>query len=274
MRKRSVLAKQSIKKRRKKRSLFAVFDFISRIGFGFAKIFCLVLAVAVISFSFIYIYHYLLTSPYMKLRQVEVNGVDGKTKHDLIQIGGLNSELSLVSLNLEKLKQKMEAHPWIRSVNLERRFPHSLIISAEKQIPSALVVMEKIHYMNRHGEIFKEVRDSEKMDLPIITGVSRDILENRERLYRAACVIRILESEKGLWSLSELSEIHLKRNRGMSIYFSHLAAEIKVTVDDLADKMDGLKKVAEHLNRTGRIHQVDRIDLNHVDGAVVSFRKG
>jgi cell division protein FtsQ len=168
----------------------------------------------------------------------------------------------------------MEEHPWVRSVKLERRFPHSLVILAEKQIPSALVVTDKIHYMNRHGEIFKEVKDSEEIDLPIITGASLDILEDSEQLHRAARVIKILEAEKGLWSLSELSEIHLKRNRGMSIYFSHLAAEIKVTVEDLADKMDGLNKVAEHLSRTGRIHQVDRIDLSHVDGAVVSFRKG
>jgi len=274
MGKRSVLANQSIKKRRKGESLFLVFGVITRIGLGFTKIFCLVLAVAIISFSFISIYHYLLTSPYVKLKKVKVTGVDRKIRHELLQMGGLNPEISLVSINLKKLKQEMEKHPWVRSVKLERRFPHSLIISAERQIPSALVVKDKIHYMNRHGEIFKEVKDSEDIDLPIVTGASRDILENREYLQRAARVIKILESEKGFWSLSELSEIHLKRDNGMSIYFSHLAAEIRVTVEDLADKIAGLNKVAEHLSKTGRINQVDRIDLNHVDGAVVSFRKG
>lgn len=274
MNKRSVLSKQSIKKRRRKRSFFAVFGVINRIGSGFAKLFCLLLAVAVISLSFLSIYHYLLTSPYVKLRQVNVTGVDSKLRHELIRICGLNSELSLVGLNLNELKLKMEKHPWVRSVKLERRFPHSLFIKAEKQVPSGLVVMDKTYYMNRHGEIFKEVNDSEEMDFPIITGISRDESENREQLHRAARIIKILESEKGLWSLSELSEIHLKKNRGMSIYFNHLAAEIKVTAKDLADKMDGLNKVAEHLSRTGRIQQVTRIDLNHVDGAVVSFRKG
>jgi cell division protein FtsQ len=274
MGRRSVLSNQSIKRRRKGQGLFLVFGVITRIGLGFTKIFCLILAVAVLSFSFISIYHYLLTSPYVKLKKVRVTGVDKKIRHELFQMGGLNSEISLMSLNLKKLKKKMERHPWVRSVKLERRFPHSLIISAERQIPSALVVKDKIHYMNRHGEIFKEVKDSEDIDLPVVTGASRDILENREHLHRAARVIKILELEKGFWSLSELSEIHLKKNKDMSIYFSHLAAEIRVTVEDLAGKIDGLNKVAEHLSKTGRIHQVDRIDLNHVDGAVVSFRKG
>lgn len=251
-----------------------MFGVITRIGFGFTKIFCIILAVSVISFSFISIYHYLLISPYMKLREVKVIGVDRKIKRELIEMGGLNSELSLVSLNLKEMKQKMENHPWVRSVKLERRFPHTLIIRAEKQIPSALVVNDEMHYMNRYGEIFKEVKEKEKIDFPIITAASPDILEKCEPLLKAARVIKILEAEKGLWSLSELSEIHLKGQRGMSIYFNHFAAEVKITVKDLEDKIDGLNSVAEHLSRTGRIHQVDRIDLNHVDGAVVSFRKG
>lgn len=274
MRKRSVLASQSIKKRRKKGSLFIVFGVIARIFCGFAKVSCLIFALAVISLSFISLYHYLLNSPYLKLREVKITGADGKIRNDLIQRGGLNAELSLVSLNLKKLKQQMEEHPFVRSVKLERRFPHSLIILVEKHIPSALVVTNKIYYMNQYGEIFREVDGSEEVDLPIITCASRDILENGEQLHRAARVIKILEDENGLWSLKELSEIHLKKTEGMSIYFSHLAAEIKVTVDTLADKLEGLNKVAEHLSKTGRIHQVDRIDLNHIDGAVVSFRKG
>jgi hypothetical protein len=86
--------------------------------------------------------------------------------------------------------------------------------------------------------------------------------------------MRTLESEEGLWSLDELSEIHVENDRGMSLYFSHLAAEIKVKCEDFASKMEGLKRVTEHLSQTGRIHQVTGIDLNHADGAIVSFRKG
>ncbi|MBW2118592.1 MAG: hypothetical protein JRH09_11830 [Deltaproteobacteria bacterium] len=60
----------------------------------------------------------------------------------------------------------------------------------------------------------------------------------------------------------------------MSIYFNHMTAEIKLMSYDLQSKMEGLKRVAEHLRRTGRIHQVTSINLNRVDGAVVSFKKG
>jgi hypothetical protein len=38
-------------------------------------------------------------------------------------------------------------------------------------------------------------------------------------------------------------------------------------------KMEELKKVAKHLRESGKINLVTQIDLNHVDGAIVSFKK-
>jgi cell division septal protein FtsQ len=189
-------------------------------------------------------------------------------------MGGLNSDLSLLDLNLNELKQKMEKHPWVRSVKLERRFPHTLTVQAEKEAPSALVLMDRFYYMNRYGEVFKEVSELEDMDFPVVTGVSKQGTGASRQLDRAVRIMRILESEAGLWSVNELSEIHVKKDGGASLYFNHLAAEIKLICDDLTVKMAGLRKVAEHLTRTGRIHQVTAIDLSHVDGALVSFKEG
>ena len=274
MKRQSVLTKQSVKKQ-KKRDFFAVFRVIPLIGSGLLKVLFVVAGIAVISLSFVFLYYYLLSSPYMKLKQVDMEGVDRKIRHELIQACGLNADLSLLELNLNELRQKMETHPWVRSAKLIRRFPHTLIVQAEKESPSALVLLEKVCYMNRWGEVFKEVYEWEDMDFPIITGVSGKNSEAREeQLERAALVLKILEPENGLWSLNELSEIHVDREGRMSIYFNHLNAEIKLMLCDLQSKMDGLKKVTEHLRRTGRIHQVTGINLNHVDGALVSFKKG
>jgi len=274
MKRRSVLNKQSVKKQ-KKRDFFAVFRVIPLIGSGLLKVLFVVAGIAVISLSFVFLYYYLLSSPYMKLKQVDIEGVDGKTRQELIQICGLNPDLSLLELNLNELKEKMETHPWIRSVKLIRRFPHTLIVQAEKESPSALVLLKKVSYMNRWGEVFTQVKEWEDMDFPIITGVSeKDPKALKKKLEMASLILKVLEPEKGLWSLNELSEIHVNRDGRMSIYFNHMNAEIRLAPQDLQSKMDGLKKVAEHLRSTGRIHQVTSINLNHVDGALVAFKNG
>ncbi len=267
------MTKQSVR-RKKKRNFFAVFRVVPRVGTGLLKILFLLTIIAVISLSFLMFYNYLIASPYIKLQNVEVKGLEKEIRQDLIHMCGLNRDLSLLDLNLNDLKQKMESHIWVRSVKVERRFPHTLIIHAEQQTPAAVVVMDKIYYMNQHGELFKEINDWEETDFPIITGISGQGETVREKLGKALCIMKILEPEKGLWSLKQLSEIHVKKDGDLSLYFGHLAAEIRLMCEDLASKVKGLKKVAQHLSQSGRIHQVRAIDLNHVDGALVSFRKG
>jgi len=178
----------------------------------------------------------------------------------------------LALYHLYELKRKMEAHPWIRAVKLERRFPHTLEIEVERQVPAALARMDDFYYVNRWGEMFKKVSETDDTDLPVITGLSADASEVQKELNQAMHVVKVLESEEGDWSVSQLSEIHVSKDGAMSLYFNHMKAEVTFMWNELADKMDGLKKVAGHLNESGKTEMVTRINLNYVDGAVVSFK--
>jgi cell division protein FtsQ len=274
MKKRSVLHKQTVKKRRqeKKKSVFPVFKTIRRFGPAFLKCTLFFFIIAGTSLALMYGYHCLLTSACIRLEKVEVKGVGREVRDDLIDRCSLNSNPNLLALNLNDLKRRMEEHPWIRSVNLERQFPHTLVVHVEKNIPLAIVVLDEIYLMNQHCEIFKQINDSDEVDFPVITGVCGRGQKAHWQLQRAAQAIRILGSQKKPWSSEGLSEIHVN-DEGLSLYFKHLAAAINVIGDDLEYKMRGLKKVTRHLRKKGRIHQVTGIDLNSVDGAVVSFRK-
>ncbi len=232
----------------------------------------LVLFVAVISFSFLSLYQYLLSSPYMRLEEVKITGIEEKIMAELKKTHNLNADQSLLGINLNELNREIEKHPWIRSVRLERRFPNTLIVEVERQEPLAMVVMEQMHYMNRYGEIFKKVEGQDPIDLPVITGIPKDTIKSRELLKNAVHVMEILEAEAEPWSLNQVSEIHVRNNDEMSLYFNHLKAEVRFKWHHLAGKLDGLRKVSKHLAKTGKIEQINRIDLNYGDGAVVSFK--
>lgn len=273
MKRRSVLSTQAVTKRRKKRIAFPSFTVIRRVMLVFLEVFLTLVIVAGISLSLMYGYNYLLRSPFARLEQVDVAGVEEEIKRELIDMCNMGTDQNLLFLNVKKLQQKMQQHPWVRSVKLERHFPHTLSVQAEKHIPFALVVRDGIHYMNRSCEIFKQVDESDDIDFPIITGVSEQDQKALGQMQEAARVMSILESQKGAFSLKELSEIHIK-GEVLSLYFSHLPVEINVMSADFSHKMKGLRKLTRHLKKTNQIHLVTGIDLNSVDGVVVSFRKG
>jgi hypothetical protein len=245
----------------------------TRFLFSFSfKFSCLLAGLVLISFFFIYLYQNLLTSPFIRLERVIVNGVDEELKHALLRMSQLKSDTSLLSVQLDELKRRMEKHPWIRSVHLEKRFPHTLLIEAEKEEPCAIVVMGDFHYMNRWGRIFRRVDKSVSMDFPLVTGISKTQSDREKQLKWAASVIRVLESEKGPWSPSQLSEVHVERTGHISLYFVSLPAVIELEQTQLERKMADLKRLVEHLKKTGRIHMVERINLNIREGAVVSYK--
>jgi len=262
-----------VKKNKKPGDFLALRKGISLVGGIFLKFFCFVIAMVMISLLFVSLYEYLLKSPYMKLEKVVVSGIEDDLETELLKMSQLDRDTSLLSINLDETKRRLEKHPWIRSVNLEKRFPNTLVIRAEKEEPLAVVATDKLYFMNKWGKVFKEVFASGELDFPIITGISPKDAFNERQLVCAAEVLRILESEDRPLSLADLSEIHVREDGNVHLYFSSLPV-IRIKSNLLDKRMDDLKKVVDHLFNTGRMHLVRGINLNYQDGAVVSFKKG
>lgn len=243
------------------------------LGRGILKAASLLALLVILSTAFVIGYRALISSPYLKLENIRITGVDRETQRELIRISELNTGMSLVPLDLREIKRRMESHEWIRSVKLERRFPHTLLVHAEPQEPMALVRLNKLYFMNTAGELFKELDNQDNPDFPIVTGLSEEDPEAADKLRAAARVLNTLKKEQPPWSLENLSELNVKDYGRVSIYFRHLALEIRATVDDLEQRMDGFREVAAHLEKEGRLHRVATINLNQRGDAVISFKK-
>jgi cell division protein FtsQ len=271
--KRTILSGQTVKRKRKQKKDYSRFFRILKGTFSLSlKIFFLTIVVASISALFIYLYQYLISAPYVKLEEVRISGVDETTKKELIKISGLDSELSLLTMNLNRIKQKMESHPLIRTVELEKCFPDLLIVKAEKEIPYAIVALDKLYYINRWGEPFKELEYSDNKDFPVITGISPQNNDREQYMKLAAEILSVFESDNGAWSMEDLSELHFEEGKKLSLYSTSMPLVLKMGCDELAVKKKELRRILGHLKETGRIHLVKAIDLNYSGEAVVSFR--
>jgi cell division protein FtsQ len=273
MKRRSVLKKQLIEKE-KKRRLEGFLRVFRTVGSWVLKGSLLMVALLGISLLLISLYGYLLKSPYIKLGEVVITGADEQLKSQLVEMAKLDFEASLLAINLKEVKDALEKHPWIRSVDLEKHFPHTLMIRVEKEDPKAIVAMDRLYYVNSSSEVFKALDPGDETDFPVITGVTGKEEDKQKLLCMALQVLKALENQKEPWSAKNLSEVHVRKDGDAILYFSHFPGGVKIRGSDLAARVDDLKKVVEHLNGVGRIHMVRTIDLNYNEGAAVSFKKG
>ncbi|MBN2419083.1 MAG: FtsQ-type POTRA domain-containing protein [Deltaproteobacteria bacterium] len=273
MKKRTILSGQTVTRKKKNpKGLSGFFGAVKAVTSLSLKIMCLCIFVVSVSALFLYLYQFLISSPYMALEEVRISGVDDEIKRDLIDISGLDSEISLLTLNLNEIKQSMESHPWVRRVELEKCFPNLLLVRAEKETPYAIVALEKLYYINKWGEPFKEIEYSDNKDFPVITGISPENNDRDHYMKLAAGILSVFESDKGAWSMEDLSELHFEKNEKVSLYSTSIPVVLKMGFNEIAAKKKELKKILVHLNETGRIHMVKAIDLNYSDGVVVSFK--
>jgi cell division protein FtsQ len=75
---------------------------------------------------------------------------------------------SLVAIDLDQLKQELEADPWIHTVSIRREWPGTLILQIEEEV--AIARWGDNQLLNPKGQIFQPQEISQYMQLPLLSG--------------------------------------------------------------------------------------------------------
>ncbi len=83
---------------------------------------------------------------------------------------------NLFHLNLNKIEERLTQHPWIEQVRLEKKFPQTLSIQVDFREPEALFQAGTgdLYYIDARGETFEGLRLEKEVDLPVISGLTRE----------------------------------------------------------------------------------------------------
>ena len=246
---------------------------LGQMGFGLLKIFLFLLGLGVLSLTFISGYQFLSSSPYFRLHNIVLTGVNDGLREELIKVSGLRENGNLLSMDPVTIKGNIEAHPWIKSVFLKKEFPHTLYIKAEKQEAVAIVLLGQMYFMDREGAIFKEVERVDLVDFPVVTGLSAGDKKRGAYLKAAASLLNTFSLVDSPLTVERLSEIHVEEDGTFTIYFNRLPFKVFFGGDDFIRKVDSLKHIIKHLRATHRLYQVRSIDLGYSNRAVVAFTK-
>ncbi|UCD83346.1 MAG: FtsQ-type POTRA domain-containing protein [Deltaproteobacteria bacterium] len=260
------------KRRRAKKNRSREEKDYQRVIFGFFR---LLLWTSIIIGSFLLLaggYRYLITAPYFSLEKIAVRGQKRLSPEEVIKASRLKLNDNIFVVDLAQVKKRLEAHPWIEKASVQRLLPRSVRIKIEEKEPVALIHLENLYYLDKNGQVFKKISPEDSLNYPVITGIARRDLsypggQDLQDSIGSALTLLKLSSGGGWPRKSNISEINVDPDLGLSIFTVETASQIKLGFDQISRKWSHLQMLLPLIQ--GRLRNIKYIDLNYRKMAVV-----
>ena len=200
------------------------------------------------------------------IREISFQGLSHATEQDLLHRSGLKPGDNLFRADLAKAGRAMQANPWVASARLARRLPGQVVATVVEHRPAALVQLGGLYLLDDEGRLFKKAAPEDKVDLPIVTGLSRDGWADRkpELQLRLFGALHLLDTWQAAGNaLAAVSEVRLDEDGGYTL-FAHdgtAVQEVRLGSTDISLKLQRLAQVRAALARRGE--RASRIDLDN-----------
>ena len=244
----------------------------------FSKLFkatILVLAIAIVAFVGRIVHRYMVDSPLLSLSDVIIEGCQELSRSDILSLTQLEGKPNILSIELAELRRKVETNPWIERAEIKRILPHRISIKITERAPAAIILLERLYYIDAGGVIFARVPKDHRIKHPILTGLHRDDFKARPdetwRLVSNALRLINVVRKGEVLSLEDISEIRMDTTLGISIYTYEGAIEVKLGFDHYGEKWKRLERVWKHLRRSP--HKPAYIDCNYDKRIIVKMRE-
>lgn len=188
----------------------------------------------------------------MELKEVSIEGVQNMPTDSLHSF--IESEIegqSLVFLDIELLRMKIENLSWVKEVSIQRLFPDRLFIRIKEHVPQARWQVQGKHYMiTEQGEVVSDKVPEKFANLTLLVGENANfhVPDLRELLsHGTALSDRVIAAS---WI----------GDRRWDIYFSN-GIIVKLPQDNADEAWSKLQKLA-----------IDELLLEHKNIAIIDMR--
>jgi cell division protein FtsQ len=231
-------------------------------GPGVLKVVGLTVATALLVWGGVELRHWALTSPRFDLAAVSFDGLQRASRVELLRLAALTKGQNLWTLEVGALERAMLQHPWVKTVEVTRRFPNRVSVQVTEHVPVALAVLGELYVLDEEGEPFKRVTPGDGLDLPLVTGLDRegyvtDPAEARERL-RSALEVASAYSRLSPGKDERLSEVRLEAQSLALVAAS--GQEVRLGQGDSEVKLQRLARVRRELGARGLAAEIIHLD--------------
>ncbi|TQF09867.1 FtsQ-type POTRA domain-containing protein [Myxococcus llanfairpwllgwyngyllgogerychwyrndrobwllllantysiliogogogochensis] len=231
-------------------------------GPGVVKVVALTLVTGLLVWGGVELRRWALVSPRFELAAVSFTGLQRASRVELLRLAALTKGQNLWALDVGGLERAMLQHPWVKKVDVTRRFPNRVSVEVSEHVPEALAVMGELYVLDEEGEPFKRVTPGDGLDLPLVTGVDRegyvtDPAVARQRFQAALEVARAYAKESP-GKPERLSEVRMEGREVTLVAAS--GQEVRLGEGNSEVKLQRLGRVRRELGARGLAAEIIHLD--------------
>lgn len=202
-------------------------------------------------------------SPQFALHTIQLVGAQRATEAELLALAGVQRGTNLWTLDGSEVARAMAGHPWVSAVDVRRALPDTLQVRVEEHQPAALAVMGDLYVVDADGVPFKKVSGADALDLPLISGVSREDAARapEETAARFRAALALIATWGRTIERPSLSEVHLEEGGLRAIDADGQVVDLASGAPD--DALERLVRVRAELRQRGltaaTIHLENRV---------------
>jgi cell division septal protein FtsQ len=193
---------------------------------------------------------------FFPIKSVEINDVHKVTQGEVLAALNLDGDSGLITIDTIKLKQSLEALPWIRQAEVQRVFPDTLVVEVKEREPAAVLrAGTREVLLGEDGGVIAEAGQGTFEGFPILTGIDYAQVVSRNSDITERVIAGI-----GLASLlsavgANRMEVDLRTPGDMVAYYDGL--RIRFGEGAFEDKVERYLRLAERgFKRTGPIEDL------------------
>jgi cell division protein FtsQ len=190
------------------------------------------------------------------VRSIVISGNSRATTEELSAACDRLHGVNIFRTDLASVARELEQHPWVARARVAREFPDTIRVVVEERTAAALVSANGLYAVDANGVPFKPATAKDHLDLPVISGLTRDGLTKEDgtpsNAIRTALHIIASYGSHTMAVRAPLSEIRVVEEAGETSYVAYCGDDaVEVRLGVISSNVE--KDVTDVLTRLERV---------------------
>jgi len=219
-------------------------------------------------------------SDIFRLTTVSVQGNRMTQKNRILDLGGIEQGVSLLSFDIDHAEERISSLPWIEGAEISRSWPSTLEVRVHEYRPLAMVNIDNekggtLYYIDQLGKVFAPVDNSQDLDFPVITGIESagistgTTIADKGLAAEAFRFLRLAARGNPIVPLQMISEVQVSPEKGLIVYLVDSPFPIYMGYDNIKTRYYQLVKLLERLYRKKKVEEIKEIRMDYYEDRIL-----